>query len=211
MSFTNVKTNYVDFEGVRYQLDLSFRIVLLYFKLIKDEGLTPEERINLAVNALVNSDTGDLDLVAKSKLLDTIFHEKLYTEREKRREKLFKHSKPSFSFDDDEDLIKAGFQQQYGIDLDTTNLSWSKFNAMLDGLTDSTQFRKVTTYRTIKLNDDMSDEHKELIKKMKLLYSLDNTEHEGKLTKSELELELAGLDMPHKALRRQELLKSGKI
>lgn len=211
MSFTNVKTNYVDFEGVRYQLDLSFRIVMEYFKLIKDEGLTPEERINLATNALVNSDTSDLDLVAKSKLLDTIFHEKLYTEREKRREKLFKHSKPSFSFDDDEDLIKAGFQQQYGIDLDTTNLSWSKFNAMLDGLTDDTQFRKVTTYRTIKLNDDMSDEQKELIKKMKLLYSLDNTEHEGKLTKSELELELAGLDMPHKALRRQELLKAGKI
>lgn len=211
MSFTNVKTNYVDFEGVRYQLDLSFRIVMEYFKLIKDEGLTPEERINLATNALVNSDTSDLDLVAKSKLLDTIFHEKLYTKREKRREKLFKHSKPSFSFDDDEDLIKAGFQQQYGIDLDTTNLSWSKFNAMLDGLTDDTQFRKVTTYRTIKLNDDMSDEQKELIKKMKLLYSLDNTEHEGKLTKSELELELAGLDMPHKALRRQELLKAGKI
>lgn len=211
MSFTHVKTNYVDFEGVRYRLDLSFRIVLLYFKLIKDEGLTPAERINLAVDALVNSDTNDLDLAAKSKLLDTIFHEKLYTEREKRREKLFKHSKPSFSFDDDEDLIKAGFQQQYGIDLDTTNLSWSKFNAMLDGLTDDTQFRKVTTYRTIKLNDDMSDEQKELIKKMKLLYSLDNTEHEGKLTKSELELELAGLDMPHKALRRQELLKAGKI
>lgn len=211
MSFTHVKTNYVDFEGARYRLDLSFRIVLLYFKLIKDEGLTPAERINLAVDALVNSDTSNLDLTAKSKLLDTIFHEKLYTERDKRREKLFKHSKPSFSFDDDEDLIKAGFQQQYGIDLDTTNLSWSKFNAMLDGLTDDTQFRKVTTYRTIKLNDDMSDEQKELIKKMKLLYSLDNTEHEGKLTKSELELELAGLDMPHKALRRQELLKAGKI
>lgn len=211
MSFTEVNVNYVDFEGRRYPLCLSFRRVLLYFDLIKDEGLTPQERIELATGLLVDSDVSNLDVPEKSKLLDTIFHEKLYTEREKRREKLFKHSKPSFDFDVDEDLIKAGFQQQYGIDLDTVNLSWSKFNAMLDGLTDDTQFRKVTTYRTIKVNDDMPDEQKGLINKMKLLYSLDEPEHEGKLTKSELDLVLAGLDMPHKALKMQELRKAGKI
>ncbi|MGV0167177.1 Gp15 family bacteriophage protein [Furfurilactobacillus sp. WILCCON 0119] len=211
MSFTQVKTNYVDFKNHRYQLDLSFRIVLLYFQLIKDEGLTEKERIELAVKALVASDTSGLDVNEKAQLLDAIFKQKLYTEREKRREKLFRHSKTSFDFDADEDLIKAGFQQQYGIDLDSVTLSWSKFSAMLEGLTDDTQFRKVTTYRSIKLNDDMSDEQKELINQMKLLYSLDNTNHNGKLTQSELELELAGLDMPHKAIRRAELIKAGKI
>lgn len=211
MAFTKVTHNYVIYEGRRYNINLSFRLVMMYFQIMQDDGLMIEEKIELASRALIVDDISMLKLVDRLKLLKQVYDEKIMTERDQRQAKLSKNGKAVFDFDQDSDLITAGFQQQYDIDLDTANLNWHKFTAMLDGLTDDTQFRKVIQYRTMKISDDMPPEQQEFIKQMKLLFSLDKHKQGEKLSHQELDLELASLDMPHKVLKMKELKDKGLI
>lgn len=213
MSFTSINQNTIEYKGHRYQLDLSFRMVLLYFQAIRDDGLTVAERIEISLKALVISDIDNLNIQAKSELLESIFNSKLNNDRDRIRAKVLKSGKRSFDFIEDESLIKAGFQQQYGIDLDKTTLSWERFTTMLDGLDENTQFKKIVHIRQAKISDDMEPEQQEYLKKMKLIYGLKQAKpnSDGKLTHDELEIELANLDLPHKLLRKQELKKQGKI
>ncbi|WP_076633572.1 Gp15 family bacteriophage protein [Lactiplantibacillus plantarum] len=213
MSFTSINQNTIEYKGHRYQLDLSFRMVLLYFQAIRDEGLTVAERLEISLKALVMSDVSSLDIQAQSELLERIFNTKLNNDRDRIRAKVLKSGKRSFDFVEDESLIKAGFQQQYGIDLDETTLSWERFTTMLDGLDENTQFQKIVHIRQAKISDDMEPEQQEYLKKMKLIYGLKQAKpnNDGKLTHDELEIELANLDLPHKLLRKQELKKQGKI
>lgn len=213
MSFTSINQNTIEYKGHRYQLDLSFRMVLLYFQAIRDEGLTVAERLEISLKALVISDVSSLDIKAKSELLERIFNTKLNNDRDRIRAKVLKSGKRSFDFVEDESLIKAGFQQQYGIDLDKATLSWERFTTMLDGLDENTQFQKIVHIRQTKISDDMEPEQQEYLKKMKLIYGLKQAKpnSDGKFTHDELEIELANLDLPHKLLRKQELKKQGKI
>lgn len=211
MAFTKVTHNYVIYEKRKYRVNLSFRLVMMYFQIMQDEGLTIQEKIELASRALIVDDVSELKLTDRMKLLKQVYDEKIMTERDQRQAKLSKSGKAVFDFDQDSDLITAGFQQQYDIDLDTAQINWHKFTAMLDGLTDDTQFRKVIQYRTMKISDDMPSEQQEFIKQMKLLFSLDKHKSGEKLSRQELELELASLDMPHKVLKIKELKEKGLI
>ncbi len=211
MAFTKITHNYVIYEKRKYRVNLSFRLVMMYFQIMQDEGLTIEEKIELASRALIVDDVSELKLTDRMKLLKQVYDEKIMTERDQRQAKLSKSGKAVFDFDQDSDLITAGFQQQYDIDLDTAQINWHKFTAMLDGLTDDTQFRKVIQYRTMKISDDMPSEQQEFIKQMKLLFSLDKHKSGEKLSRQELELELASLDMPHKVLKIKELKEKGLI
>lgn len=213
MSFTSINQNTIEYKGHRYQLDLSFRMVLLYFKAIQDEGLTIPERLEISLKALVLDDTSKLSFEEKGQLLSEIFNTKINNDRDRVRSKVLKVGKRYFNFDEDESLIKAGFQQQYGIDLDKATLSWERFTTMLDGLDENTQFQKIVHIRQAKISDDMEPEQQEYLKKMKLIYGLKQAKpnSDGKLTHDELEIELANLDLPHKLLRKQELKKQGKI
>ncbi|MBS0950711.1 Gp15 family bacteriophage protein [Lactiplantibacillus plantarum] len=213
MSFTSISQNTIEYKGHRYQLDLSFRMVLLYFKAIRDEGLTIPERVEVSLKALVLDDTSKLRFEDKGQLLSEIFNTKINNDRDRIRAKVLKPGKRSFDFDEDESLIKAGFQQQYGIDLDKTTLSWERFTTMLDGLNEDTQFKKVIRFRQTKVSDDMDADTQTYLKQMKLIYGLKqaHTDGDGKLTPDELSIELANLDMPHKALRMKELREQGKI
>lgn len=211
MAFTKITHNYVIYEGHKYHINLSFRLVMMYFQIMQDEGLTIEEKIELACQALMTDDISNLGLTKRLEILKQVYDEKIMTERDQRQAKLSKSGKAVFDFDQDSALITAGFQQQYDIDLDTANINWHKFTAMLDGLTDDTQFRKVIRYRTMKISDDMPPEQQEFIKQMKLLFSLDKHKPGEKLSRQELELELASLDMPHKVLKIKELKDKGLI
>lgn len=53
----------------------------------------------------------------------------------------------AYRFDYDWWLIVAAFRQQYGINLLTVSLHWFEFKALLEGLTDQTQFIKVVQMR----------------------------------------------------------------
>ncbi|MBL3531052.1 hypothetical protein JMJ99_06685 [Companilactobacillus zhachilii] len=206
----------INYKNRTYHVSTSFLLVIEYFKYINDsDHLSVEERLNLALFSFVKESTKDLKLQEKAELVDKIYNSFIFTKKDQKRADLMKHQKKSFDYDQDMDLIYSAFLQQYNIDLSDPDifqkLSWKKFNALLDGLTDETFFRKVTSYRQVKITDDMNDDTKQFLNQMKLLYALDSTSKDGKLSKEELAAILAPLDMKHKMLKKRELRNAGKI
>lgn len=53
----------------------------------------------------------------------------------------------------DADYIYSAFLGQYGIDLTGIDLHWHKFQALLNGLNNSTKLREIMTYRCYEGND----------------------------------------------------------
>lgn len=209
------QTNILMFEGRILHVNTAFPLVLEYFKFNRDEKLTQLERLDLALFAFVHEDLNDLTIQDKVKLMNHIFETYIYTEEDKQRVALLQGGKKAFDYELDTELIYSAFLQQYNIDLTSPKvnqtLSWQQFNALLDSLSEDTKFRQVAMYRTMKITDDMSDDTKEYVKKMKLLYSLDRHKHGERLTVDEVKMMLAPLDMPHKLLKLKELAKQGKL
>lgn len=54
----------------------------------------------------------------------------------------------AYRYDEDWWLLYAAFKQQYNIDLLTVGLHWFEFRALVEGLTDDTQFIKIAQIRT---------------------------------------------------------------
>lgn len=208
--------NKLTFKNQTYHINTSFPLVIEYFKYINDsDHLSVEERLNLALFSFVQESTKNLNITEKSELVEKIYSSFIFTEKDKQRADLMKHQSKSFDYEQDFNLIYSAFMQQYGIDLSDPKvfetLSWKKFNALLDGLNNQTFFRKVTSYRQQKITDDMSDDEKNFLNQMKLMYALESTSKDGKLSKAELAAILAPLDMNHKMLKRKQLRDEGKI
>lgn len=92
------------------------------------------------------------------------------------------YKKRYFDFEADGDFIYSSFLQQYNIDLcESEQLHWWKFKALMNGLSDETQFVKVVQYRGMDLSKIKDKEQKSFYRKMKALYKLpDNRSEEQK-------------------------------
>lgn len=208
--------NQIQFKNKIYQLNLAFPLVFECFHILKDDKLDNLERLELALFCFVDDSLDDLSVQDKNDLLTQIFDQFIYTEEDKRRAELTKHEPQAFDYEQDSDLIYSAVLQQYNIDLTQPevqqSLSWSKFNALINGLTDETFFRKVTMYRTIKIDKEkMSDEQQQFLKEMKLLYGLHKSNPNEQLSADELAMTLAPLDQPHKFLKIKELQDQGRL
>jgi len=204
------------YKNQTYHISTSFPLVIEYFKYINDSNhLSIQERLNLALYSFVKESTKDLNIIEKSELVDKIYSSFIFTSKDKQRADLMSNQKKSFDYEQDFNLIYSAFLQQYGIDLSDKSvfeeLSWKKFNALLDGLNDQTFFRKVTSYRQVKITDDMNDDTKQFLNQMKLMYALESTSKDGKLSKAELAAILSPLDMNHKMLKKKQLRDEGRI
>lgn len=84
------------------------------------------------------------------------------------------NDKQPFDFEKDAELIYAGFQQQYGIDLQTTEMHWWKFMILLENLGEGTRLSKVIEYRTRDTTSKhLSKEERAFYKAMQQYYGLD--------------------------------------
>jgi len=208
--------NRLTFKNQTYNINTSFPLVIEYFKYINDsDHLSVEERLNLALLSFVKEPTNKLNIAEKSELVEKIYSSFIFTQKDQQRADLMKHQSKSFDYEQDFNLIYSAFMQQYGIDLSDPKvfetLSWKKFNALLDGLNNQTFFRKVTSYRQQKITDDMSDDEKNFLNQMKLMYALESTSKDGKLSKERFQAILAPLDMIQKAKKTRELRDKGMI
>lgn len=88
------------------------------------------------------------------------------------------NNKP-FDFKEDADLIYAGFIQQYGIDLQKTDMHWWKFMILLENLGAETRFSKVMEYRTRDISSKkLSKEERQFYAAMQKYFSLENRPRE---------------------------------
>jgi hypothetical protein len=81
-------------------------------------------------------------------------------------------SKQIFSYEFDDTFIYAAFKEQYNIDLESANLHWWKFIALMNSLSDSTMLVKIMGYRAVAISSKMSAEQRNFYAKMKKQYAI---------------------------------------
>lgn len=110
-------------------------------------------------------------------------------EQEPRGEAVSTSSATAYRFDCDWWLIYAAFIQQYGINLLTADLHWFEFRALLDGLTEQTQFIKVVQTR-LRDTSKLKGEEKALAEKLKRYWKVPDDSAQEERDPHEIEAEL---------------------
>ena len=83
------------------------------------------------------------------------------------------NDKQPFDFEEDADLIYAGFMQQYGIDLQEENMHWWKFMILLENLGSETRLQKIMEFRTLDTgNKNFSKDQRKFYQAMQQYYGL---------------------------------------
>lgn len=95
----------------------------------------------------------------------------------------------AYRFDCDWWLIYAAFIQQYGINLLTADLHWFEFRALLDGLTEQTQFIKVVQTR-LRDTSRLKGEEKAQAEKLKRYWKVPDDSAQEERDPHEIEAEL---------------------
>lgn len=110
-------------------------------------------------------------------------------EQEPRGEAVSSSSATAYRFDCDWWLIYAAFIQQYGINLLTADLHWFEFRALLDGLTEQTQFIKVVQAR-LRDTSKLKGEEKAQAEKLKRYWKVPDDNAQEERDPHEIEAEL---------------------
>ena len=119
-------------NGRRIKLDLDFRNVLRMMDILSTDDLTDDAREWLAMKCICRRPRKGM--ISEVKKL-------LFPPAERTHERVM-------DYEQDADLIRAAFQQSYGIDLNTAKLHWFRFTWLLAGLPDGTRFSDVISIRT---------------------------------------------------------------
>lgn len=82
------------------------------------------------------------------------------------------NQRPVYDYDQDQYMIYTAFKQYYGIDLIQESMHWWIFKQMFLELPEDAKIKKVMTYRSIKINSNMSKEQRQFYTEMKYLYAL---------------------------------------
>ena len=99
------------------------------------------------------------------------------------------NSNKPFDFKEDAELIYAGFIQQYGIDLQETDMHWWKFKSLLDGLTNETKFMQVVGYRLMDISKIKDKNERKRLKELQDYYAI-RSNMPVQRTQEEIEREL---------------------
>ena len=175
MSFlTEQQAETIETAKSTLKIDCAFDTVLNVQQVFQ-EDLTQQEKTEIALRLLVKN-TWNLNLfteVEKAQLLDLIYQECIST---KKRPKIRKPTAPVLDFQEDGEYIYASFLQDYGIDLieQQGKLSWKKFLALFDGLSDKTKIRTVMRIRGIELPEPNGRNQKQIqdLLELKAYYAL---------------------------------------
>lgn len=128
----------------------SFDIVLEIQKLFHESGLTEYDKLNAALNMLVTNNWNLKLFTAEERveLLNEIYRKCINV---KKRPSARKSPVPTLDFEEDGEYIYASFMSDYGIDLVEMQgvLSWRKFIALFDGLSDESKMKRVMRIRSM--------------------------------------------------------------
>lgn len=183
-------------NGVEYSIHADFRTVLRCFEIQGQKQELSESELLDMLKLFYNTNqlTATEDHVNKMFWFFSCGREK---EKKKFPRKIAGiNDKQPFDFKEDADLIYAGFMQQYGIDLQESNMHWWKFMILLENLGSGTRLQKVMEYRTVDTNNkDMSKKEKDFYKAMQRYYGLDRVPEKSEKIKRIEEALLNGEDV----------------
>lgn len=195
-TLTNSFPASVTVNGVEYSIHADFRTVLRCFEIQGQKQELSESELLDMLKLFYNTN----QLTATENHVNKMFWF-FSCGREKEKKKFPRkiagiNDKQPFDFEEDADLIYAGFMQQYGIDLQESNMHWWKFMILLENLGSGTRLQKVMEYRTVDTNNkDMSKKEKDFYKAMQRYYGLDRVPEKSEKIKRIEEALLNGEDV----------------
>lgn len=136
MGKTKLYENYpdkVNFGGVDYSLNLSWKNVMRSMDVFSDEKISREIQLETALDNLVIGKHP-----ADASLLDAIFSV-IFPENT--------HKEPVINFDQDADLIFSAFMQAYGVNLKESDMHWCEFSDLLKNIPRNTRLAEVVEIR----------------------------------------------------------------
>ena len=124
--------------GRVWRVDLDFRHVLDLLGVLARDDLTPEARVWLALRCVMRRPPRKVE--AQAACLDALRAILFDGEKKPTGEKLT-------DFDQDADLIRAAFLQEYGVNLWRDRLHWLEFTALLAGLPEGSKYTEILGIR----------------------------------------------------------------
>lgn len=170
------KTSFI-FRDFEFNVDLSFDNILRMFELFEDDMFGAYEKILTALEMLIleYGFLEDLSFNEQFYIYEYVMKEFMGIELGKKESE--SPSKKVMDWNKDAGLIYASFLSEYKIDLHEQmgKLHWETFSVLLANLGDSTAFKQVVSYRTMKVpsSKEASEDYRNHIKKMKQVYSLE--------------------------------------
>jgi hypothetical protein len=158
---------HVEVNGRRHRVDLDFRNVLRMMDILADKGLTDRAREVLAGRCVSKHPCRGLVDAVRELIKGN-------------ETKAVEDHKRVTSFEQDAGLIRAAFQQAYGIDLWRVKMHWFQFIELLQNLPEDTQYMTIVGIRArpmpkpTKYNRD----EREWLRKAKAQYALTESEED---------------------------------
>lgn len=148
----------------------SFRNMIQFENLIRDENVPSELKISIALKLLFKEPQSDIEKAFNGLLwfygCGVDAEEVTGTGAT---------SPIAYSFEQDADLIYAAFYAAYGINLATVRfMHWWEFSALLKGLSDDTKFMRVVDFRTADVSK-MGKEQRAYYLEMRDKYAIKKT------------------------------------
>ena len=173
-------------DDLEIPVSADFRSWIKADLIMKDRQIPKEAKLPV-ICQYIDLDLTDLDVTIPD-LWAGIF--KFYMcEQEPRGEVASDSRATAYRFDCDWWLIYAAFIQQYGINLLTADLHWFEFRALLDGLTEQTQFIKVVQAR-LRDTSRLKGEEKAQAEKLKRYWKVPDDSAQEERDPHEIEAEL---------------------
>lgn len=173
-------------DDLEIPVSADFRSWIKADLIMKDRQIPKEAKLPV-ICQYIGLDLTNLDVTIPD-LWTGIF--KFYMcEQEPRGEAVSSSRATAYRFDCDWWLIYAAFIQQYGINLLTADLHWFEFRALLDGLTEQTQFIKVVQAR-LRDTSKLKGEEKAQAEKLKRYWKVPDDSAQEERDPHEIEAEL---------------------
>lgn len=172
----------IEIEGVEYDISSNFRDSILFEILMQDSKISDQDKLMLGLQYYYRDNIPKNINIAVEKML--WFYKCGKEEVEAKGTGSGENAGQIYSYEHDDDYIYSAFLDQYGVDLqDIEDLHWWKFKAMFKSLKEDNKISKIMGYRSMKIDNDMSDNEKKFYKEMKQIYSLPDlrTEEEKEL------------------------------
>jgi len=174
-------TDTVEFAGVGYTVNASFDTILRVFDMLDDDKMPDYLKIKCGlIMFLGNAEARglDLNLEEQGELFREILGQYVQIEQEEQYDILgnlmegpMVQSEIYYDIKHDASAIYASFMQAYGIDLieQQGKLHWLKFKALLSGLPENTQFKRIVSIRQWKPSDEKKTRTKAMKEAQKAL------------------------------------------
>lgn len=173
-------------DDLKIPVSADFRSWIKADLIMKDRQIPKEAKLPV-ICQYIGLDLTNLDVTIPD-LWAGIF--KFYMcEQEPRGEAVSSSRATAYRFDCDWWLIYAAFIQQYGINLLRADLHWFEFRALLDGLTEQTQFIKVVQAR-LRDTSKLKGEEKAQAEKLKRYWKVPDDSTQEERDPHEIEAEL---------------------